>query len=210
MEYEEEDMDRILEWMNWCREIMNLPPNLDRGFLLEMIRDRDCKQSSCGGFTFIKTKRGFHIKPELGKLLVSNKWRKTHPSKKRKPDEIQEHTGHPYKCPQCEKDGNTKGNFFKSPIYVYGNGKCELCGYSRPTDKEIIKLWNEKKSLKEMCKLLEEPTTTYIKTRLRKYGLYERIGWNWQDAFDENKIYSVYAWERVNHDKFPLKPCKDR
>jgi len=59
-----------------------------------------------------------------------------------------------------------------------------------------------------MCRILDEPNPNYIKTRLRKYGLFERVGWHQHNCFDTSLIYSGIVWERTDQDKFPLKPCK--
>jgi len=56
MKFNQEDIERILEWMNNCRELMGCAPDLDESFIFELTSDKDCKQCSCGGFTFIKTK----------------------------------------------------------------------------------------------------------------------------------------------------------
>ena len=202
--YSEEDIIRIVEWMNQCREVMGFKPDIDEAFL-RRYANVNHKQCSCGGFTFIKTKRGIHIKVELSKILVSNDWRKNRRKKNRKPNEIQENFAGSYKCVRCEKERSNKVGFYNRPSYVTNGKQCKICGYKRPTDKEIIKLWNEQKSLEEMCKILDEPVTTYIKSRLKKYGLYERIGWQWHNAFNNDQIYSAYVWERINQDKFPLK-----
>jgi len=191
-------IENIIEWMNKCRVVMNLEPDIDESFLREHTTHDNWIECSCGGFTFKKVKKGIRIIPELSKILVSDSWRKSHPIKEREKYEIKENQQGGGLCPRCRNKKDSWGH----TIYLSG-GHCDNCGYTKPSDKIIIELWNQKKTLNEMIELLDCPNATYIKSRLRKYGLQERIGFIQEHHSDDN-IHSVYAWENINDNKFPV------
>ena len=182
-EYNEEDISEIIEWMRSISEFhgYHIWTEKEIIYILESDMYENKEQWSTGGFEFKKYKKGLYILPSpKGKFLVSNSWRKKHPSNKLKPGEIKERLGHTYKCPVCKN-------------YVYNNGYCSKCGYSRPTDKVILELWNNKKSLKEIQEMLREPNLIYIKSRLKKYNLWTKI--------DVTKKETTY--ENVKNKKYP-------
>lgn len=190
--YKKEDIDKIINWMKNISDFYGYHKWTKDDLITYILgfEHKDGGEWSTGGFRFKKTKKGLYILPEpKGKVLVKNSWRKKHPSNKRKPNEIQEHRGHTYKCPMCEK-------------YVCNNNRCE-CGYKRPTDKLIIELWNQRKTLKEIKILLDEPNPTYIKSRLRKYDLFEPVGYINEREATDGVVNSVIVWENVNEDRFP-------
>lgn len=186
--YSESKLDEIVEWMNQFSELYGCATHTKKGLIQILEENWHYKYGDkwlCGGFEFKKTKKGLYILPiRCGKILTPKTIKKD-----RIKTEIQERkSGWTFKCPVCER-------------YAY-NGYCSECGYKRPSDKLIVELWNQKKTLQEMMLLLDEPNTTYIKTRLRKYNLQNRIGYI-QERYDE-QIHSVYAWENINEKCFPV------